>query len=123
VPLFAQAFARAGGDPDLSALANAIRAAIGDPFYLGVSPGSVTVQKPSVWTGPQTTAVQSAVTAAPAQTPQTDAQNKIDDMGIFEKAILLTINDELNLLRTATATATKTPAQMAALVRAKAATL
>jgi hypothetical protein len=123
MPLFAQPFTRAGGDPDLSALATAIRPTVSDPFYLGVSAGSVTVQKLSAWTGPQITAVQAAVTAAPAQTPQTDAQNAIDAMSIFDKAVLLTLNDELNLLRTATSTATKTPAQMATLVRAKAGTL
>jgi hypothetical protein len=123
MPLFAQTFTRAGGDPDFGALATAIRPTISDPFYLGNSANTVTVVKPSVWTAPQITAVQASVTAAPAQTPQTDAQNEIDSMRIFEKAILLTINDELNLLRTATALATKTPAQMAALVRARAATL
>jgi hypothetical protein len=123
VPLIKQTFTRAGNAPDLGALANAIRPTVGDPFYLSVQASTVVVEKPSVWTGPQTTAVQSAVTAAADATPQNDAQNRLDAMDIFDKAILLTINDELNLLRTATATPTKTPAQMAALVRAKAATL
>jgi len=125
MPLFAQAFTRAGGDPDLSALATAIRPTIGDPFYLGVSPGVVTVQKPSVWTGPQTTAVQAAVTAAPAQTTQTDAQNAIDDMSIFQKAIVLAIIDQLNVIRAALPSPLGpiTVPQAIAAVRAKAGTL
>lgn len=125
--LFKQIFTRVGAAPDVGALANAIRPTIGDPFYLTpiVAGGVVTiaVDKPTAWSGPDITAVQSAVTAAAVATAQTEAQNAIDNMTIFDKAVLLTINDELNLLRTATATATKTPAQMAALVRAKAATL
>jgi hypothetical protein len=125
---FRQAFARAGAAPDLAALANALRPTLGDPFYVAAQLSSggvvtVVVDKPTAWSGGDSTTVQSAVTAAAASTPQTEAQNAIDAMSIFDKAVLLTINDELNLLRVATSTATKTPAQMAALVRAKAATL
>lgn len=123
-----QAFTRTGAAPDLTALANVLRPTLGDPFYVNAQASSgggivLFVEKPSVWTGPQTTAVQAAIDAAAVSSPQGDAQNLIDNMPIFEKAILLTINDELNLLRTATATPTKTPAQMAALVRTKAGTL
>ncbi len=123
--LNAQTFARAGGDPDLSALANAIRPTLGDPFYLGVSQGSVTVQKPSVWTAPQITAVQAAVTACAPATDQTNAQNQIDAMSIFDKAIVLAIIDQLNVIRAALPAPLGgiTPAQAVAAVRAKAATL
>mgnify|MGYP001600442493 CR=1 FL=1 len=84
---------------------------------------------------------------APASTPQLSAQALIDGMPIFEKAIVLTIIDELNNLRewivafkAATAAATslsnlqtrvaalpdmpdRTPAQAIAAVRNKAGTL
>jgi len=125
--LFQQTFARAGAAPDLTALANTIRPTVGDPFYVNAQQSSgvvsVTIEKLTAWTAPQIATVQAAVTAAAAATAQTDAQNEADAMSIFQKAILLTINDELNALRTAAALPTKTPAQMAALVRAKAATL
>lgn len=125
-----QAFTRAGAAPDLAALSITIRPTLGDPFYLNAqlsSAGVVTVfvDKPSVWTGPQTTAVQSAITAAADATPQTDAQNQIDGMPIFEKAILLALIDQLNVIRAALPVplGAITPAQAAAAVRAKAATL
>jgi hypothetical protein len=78
-----------------------------------------------VWTGPQITAVQSAVTAAPVSTPQTEAQNAIDDMGIFDKAVLLALIDQLNVIRAALPSplVAITPAQAANAVRAKAGTL
>lgn len=126
--LFKQTFSRAGGAPDVPALVTAIRPTVNDPFYVVVQISSagvvtVSVEKVTTWSAPDIATVQAAVTAAPASSSQTDAQNQIDAMSIFDKAILLTINDELNLLRTATAQPTKTPAQMAALVRAKAGTL
>lgn len=125
-----QTFTRGGGIPDLGALATAIRGTLPDPFY--VTPqvsnaGVVTifVEKPAVWTGPQTTAVQSAITAAADATPQTDAQNQIDGMPIFEKAILLALLDQINTIRNLLPVPLGpiTPAQAAAAVRAKAATL
>lgn len=125
-----QAFTRAGVAPDLIALANVVRATVGDPFYVAAqlsSGGVVTlfVEKPSAWTGPQITAVQAAVTAAADATAQTDAQNQIDTMAIFEKAILLTLLDQINVIRAALPAplGAITPAQAAAAVRTKAGTL
>jgi len=125
MPMTAQTFTRVGGDPDLSALATAIRPTLGDPFYLGVSGNTVTVQKPSVWTGPQITAVQAAATACPAQTDQTDAQNAVDSLRIVDKAIVLVLIDELNIVRAALPTplGARTPAQALAAIRTKAGTL
>jgi hypothetical protein len=128
--LFKQAFTRAGAAPDLGALANTLRPTLGDPFYLNAqlaTGGVVTVfvEKPTVWTGPQTTAVQSAITAAADATPQSEAQNAIDNMAIFDKAILLALLDQINVIRAALPSplGAITPAQAAAAVRAKAATL
>jgi hypothetical protein len=121
--MFGHDFPRAGGDPDLAALATAIRPTLGDPFYLGVSPGFVTIQKPTAWSGGDITTVQAAVTACPAASPQTDAQNAIDSLSIFEKAIILTIIDQLNILRAFHALGAITPAAAVTAVRAKAGTL
>lgn len=127
--LFLQVFPRAGVAPDRTALANAIRSSIGDPFYLevGVVNGAVRieVQKPTAWTGPQITAVQAAVDAAANATPQSDAQNFIDNMPIFEKALCLALIDQLNVIRAALTSPLPpiTPAQAIAAVRAKAGTL
>lgn len=128
--LFTQAFPRAGAAPDLGALATAVRPTVGDPFYVNAqiaTGGVVTVYigKPTAWSGPDITTVQAAVTAAPVATPQTDAQNVIDNMAIFEKAILLTLLDQVNTIRNLLPIPLPpiTPATALAAVRAKAATL
>jgi len=125
MPLVKQAFTRAGNAPDLAALATAIRPTVGDPFYVTAATGAVVVDKPSAWTAPQITAVQSAVTAAADATPQTDAQNYLDSMTIADKAIILAIIDQLNVIRAALPSplGAITPAQAVAAVRTKAGTL
>jgi hypothetical protein len=130
MPLNRQGFPRSGASPDLAALAVAIRPTVGDPFYLSAQMslgGAVTVfvEKPSVWTGPQTTAVQGAVNAALDASDQTDAQNAIDGMSIFQKAIVLVLIDELNIVRAALPSplGARTPAQALTAIRAKAGTL
>jgi hypothetical protein len=125
-----QAFTRGGNAPDVGALANPIRAAIGDPFYVGVqlsSGGIVTVyvDKPTAWQATEITAVQTAVTAAADATPQTDAQNFIDQMPIWAQALALALVDEINRLRTQPTTvfSTVSAAQALNAIRAKAGTL
>lgn len=128
--LFKQVFTRAGAAPDLGALANAIRPTIGDPFYVRAELATggvvtVVVEKPTAWSGGNITTVQATVTAAAAQTAQTDAQNAIDALGILDKAILLTIIDQLNVIRAALTAPLPdiTVPQAIAAVRAKAGTL
>jgi hypothetical protein len=125
-----QTFTRTGNAPDLGALSTPVRTAIGDPFYLAAQlslGGTVTivVDKPTAWQAGEITAVQTAVNAAADRTAQTDAQNQIDQMPIFEKAILLTLLDEINVIRTTAALglAARTPGQAITAVRNKAATL
>jgi len=124
-----QVFTRAGAAPDLPTLTTAIRTVIGDPFYLSapVAGGVVTVvvEKPTAWAAPDIVAVQAAVTAAPTATAQIDAQNAIDAMSIFDKAIVLTIIDQLNIIRAALPAplGAITVNQAIAAVRAKAGTL
>jgi hypothetical protein len=57
------------------------------------------LKKATTWTAPQITAAQNVIDTAPASSPQLTAQALIDQMPIFEKAIVLTLIDELNLLR------------------------
>lgn len=112
-------------------------------------PGTQTyvLKKLTDWTSGQITAAQNVLDTAPATSPELTAQALIDAMPVFEKAILLTIIDELNILRdwimsfkAATAAATslanlqtrvaalsnmpdRTPAQAIQAVRDKAGTL
>jgi len=83
------------------------------------------IKKNSAWTNPQRTAAQNAIDAAPAVTSQLVAQSEIDGMSIFQKAILLTLLDEINRLRTQPTTTftTISPATAIAAVRTKAGTL
>lgn len=81
------------------------------------------VKKSSDWTAQQITFVQGQIDTAPAQTVETLAQSTIDTMPIFEKALLLTLLDQINVLRTRAGLATVTPAQAIQAVRDKAGTL
>lgn len=102
----AQIFTRVGGTPDLLALATAIRQTLGDPFYVTAqlsSAGVVTllVEKPAVWTAPQITAVQSAVTAAATSTPQIDGQNDVDNWPPAMRGLVVALVKQLNTIRAA----------------------
>ena len=138
--MVAETFTRSGGAPDLVALANAIRAIVGDPFYLSTQTVNgaqqVIVTKPAAWTSAEITAVQSAVTAAADDTPELDAQYQIDNWPISQKAFALALIDELNSMNANIAqlnavakttlpfsTATITPAMAIAAIRIKAGTL
>ena len=81
--------------------------------------------KPTDWTSPQISTAQNLLDTAPARTARLSAQAEIDRLSVHEQALLLTIIDELNRLRTqpTTSFAAFTPAQAIAAVRAKAGTL
>jgi hypothetical protein len=86
--------------PDLPALRAQLSAAFGSSAGLVMDdPQHYRLKKPTDWTAPQIANVQTAIDNAPAATPQNDAQNAIDSMSIFEKAIILTILDQFNVLR------------------------
>lgn len=125
-----QVFARTGKVPDLGTLATPIRAAVGDPFYVNAElkiGGVVTivVEKPTPWQANEITAVQNAVNAAFDATPQSEAQNFLDQMPLWAEALALALVDEINRLRTQPTTVfpAVTPAQALAAIRAKAGTL
>lgn len=83
------------------------------------------VKKATVWTAPQITAAQNVIDTAPAASAQLSAQSEVDTMSIFEKAIILTILDQFNLVRSKLSPplAAITVQQMIQAVRDKAGTL
>lgn len=57
------------------------------------------IKKETAWTPAQITAAQNVIDTAPASSPQLSAQAQIDAMSIFEKAIVLSILDQFNVVR------------------------
>ena len=116
-----------GTEPDPATLLAQLRAAL-DPT-VGVQhpvPGPAYVlKKATAWTGPQITAAQNVLDTSPAATPQLAAQTYIDNMPMELKAILLTIIDQLNVVRAnlPTPLGAITPTQAVAAARTKAGTL
>lgn len=112
--------------PDHPALASLLQTTIDPAIAIGpLSQTRFRVKKPTDWTAPQIQAAQNVLDTAPARTDELSAQFEVDKLGIREKAILLTLLDQINLLRTQPATvfASVTPAQAVTAVRAKAGTL
>lgn len=91
-------------------------------FFVRYQNGNVLIEQ-GAFTGVDVPAVQAAVAAAPVTSAQLDAQADIDALPMIEKAIVLTIIDQLNVLRNFHALAAITPAQAIAAVRTKAGTL
>lgn len=114
--------------PDLASLAATLTpllaVAAAGSFQLRYENGQVVIEQAS-FSGVNMASVNAAVAAAPASTPQLDAQAAIDALPILEKAIVLAIIDQLNVIRAALATPLPaiTPAQAISAVRAKAGTL
>ena len=89
------------------------------------NPLSAVFCKSTPWTQAQVTAAQGAIDGAPDDSPEVEAQYHLDIASVFERALLLTLLDQINAIRAALPTplAAITPAQALAAVRAKAATL
>jgi hypothetical protein len=128
---FYQSFTTRATEPDLPSLLALLRSV--DPS-IGIQhdPGAAYVLKKSTaWLGTQITAAQSAIDTAPATTPQLIAQTYLDAIPLELKAIVLTLIDQLNLVRAtipggapgAPPLAALTPAQALAAIRTKAGTL
>lgn len=113
-------------EPDFAALTANLKAL--DPTA-GVQhmPGTNTyiVKKATAWTANQITAAQNAIETAPETSPQLTAQAVIDNMPIVEKAIILALIDQLNVLRSRLSPplAAITPQQALDAVRTKAGNL
>lgn len=112
-------------DPDPVALRFSLRAI--DPVANYISDGLQVyqVKKATVWTGPQIASAQNAIDTAPALTSQRQAQNEIDTWTIAQRALVLALIDQLNVIRSKLSPPLTdiTPAQALAAVRTKAGTL
>lgn len=75
------------------------------------------------FTEAERSAIQAAFDAAVPITTQRAAQYEIDRLPLTTRAILLTLLDQINVLRAGAGLATVTPAQAVAAVRTKAGTL
>lgn len=122
-----QVFTRATTFPDLSNLYPAVTAIIGSQFLLfcdfkddGTKP--VLIDKLLPWQPAEITAVQAAVTNAPASGV---VLLSVDSFPLVLKAVVLALIDQLNVIRAnlPTPLGAITPAQALAAIRGKAGTL
>lgn len=110
--------------PDLVALRTAVQIATGDSTAtLHNLSGEWRGKKDTPWTANDLSATQNALDTIAPLTPQLSAQRLIDSMSIFDKAIILLLLDEINILRTALSLAVRTPTQAITGIRNKAGTL
>jgi hypothetical protein len=113
-------------EPDPASLFNTLRgldASAGVQHFAGS--GIWTLKKSTVWTANQITAAQNVIDTAPVTSPQLTAQSDIDQWPIELKALVLTLIDQLNVIRANLPTPLNpiSPAQALAAIRAKAGTL
>lgn len=83
------------------------------------------VKKATDWTAAQITSAQTFLDTCPEVTPQSLAQHEIDGWPISVKALVLTLIDQLNLIRSSLPVPLPaiTPAQALSAIRTKAGTL
>lgn len=113
-------------EPDptsLLAQARALDPTVGIQHQLGSQ--TYVIKKATAWTAPQITAAQNVIDTAPASSPQLTAQAQIDNLALYEKAFILALIDQINVLRAALPVplAAITPAQALSAIRTKAGTL
>lgn len=123
---FYQAFTAARTtEPDYDSLLSTLRSADATIGLRRDDTTLWTLKKSTLWTAPQIAAAQNVLNTVAARTDESLAQAEVDKLGIRERAILLTLLDQLNLLRLQpiTVMASVTPAQAIAAVRTKAGTL
>lgn len=114
--------------PDPVALLASIHATVDVNAGLAVplgGVGSYLVKKATPFSGADVAGCQAAIDAAPALTPQREAQNQIDAWPLALKALVLALIDQLNVIRAALPVPLPpiTPGQALAAIRAKAGTL
>lgn len=110
--------------PDQIALLIAVKAVTDSSAVLfNLQNGNWRGKKGTIWTPQQIIDTQIALDTTPALTPQLEAQRIIDSMSIFNKAIILLLLDEINILRTALSLPVRTPSQAITGIRNKAGTL
>lgn len=110
--------------PDPIAVVAAIKTATGDATAVLIFDGSAwRGKKATAWTAPQIADAQTILDTTPALTKQVEAQREIDEWPIMFRALVLTLIDELNILRNLHGLAPRTPAQAITAIRNKAGTL
>lgn len=113
--------------PDPVALAAAVKTATGDPTAVvyAVTQTEWRGKKAAAWTAADIAAVQPLIDTTPVVTPQLTAQRAIDSFPIEYRALVLTLIDQLNVIRAALPSPLPpiTPAQAIAAIRTKAGTL
>jgi hypothetical protein len=82
-----------------------------------------TLKKSTAWTQPQITAAQNLLQTTVDESPQLTAQSIVDQLTIAERASILTILDEINILRVNAGLVARTPQQLLQGVKDKAGTL
>jgi len=114
-----------GTEPDAAALLANLRALDATVGVQHVPGPSYVLKKATAWTAPQMAAAQTVIDTAPASTPQLSAQAAVDSLPIFERAIILALIDQLNVIRAALPVplGAITPAQAISAIRAKAGAL
>lgn len=115
---------------DPQALMAAFRVLLPEPALLGVSylmsaiyNPTYVLSKATAWTPTQIAAAQNAVDTAPTKSLQLTAQSEIDAWPLSTKALVLTLIDQLNVLRAFHSLPAVTPAQALTAIRNKAGTL
>jgi hypothetical protein len=111
-------------EPDPASLLKNIQA-IDSTAGIQHSPGTQTyiIKTTTTLSPTNITNCQNAIDTSPASTPELAAQSEVDKMTIFQKAILLTLLDQINVLRTKLSMTTITVSQAIQAVRDKAGTL
>lgn len=85
----------------------------------------VVLKKAAAWTPAEIAAAQNAIDTGPALTPQSVAQNEIDNWPLSQKAFALALIDQLNVIRSKLSPplGAITPQQALDAIRTKAGTL
>lgn len=112
-------------EPDAASLLANLRALDASAGVHHTAGPLYTIKKATDWTVPQISAAQSVIDAAPASSPQLAAQAWVDVMPLGQKAFILTLLDQINLIRSKLSPplGAITPGQVLQAVRDKAGTL
>jgi hypothetical protein len=112
-------------EPELVTLIKQLSSGLGESVLVHhlVGTKDYRLKKASEWSGADTIAASTIISNSPAITEQLQAQVEIDDLPVLLKAIVLTLIDELNILRTAAGLQPRTTQQAITAIRAKAGTL
>ena len=121
---FYQQFDVFRAEPDIDSLLTTLRGVdptAGIQHSLGTT--KYIIKKETAWTQQQIINTNNAITNAPNSSGQLSAQTEIDHYSISVRALVLTLIDEINILRVNASLAPRTPAQAIQAIRNKAATL